>query len=205
MADQATYTWRPRDAWAGIVKGGKVRAAGEPGVTVLFPADLQIATLIATPDSTGLGLLTKQLVGLDLPQGPRIVTTDTHGLAWSGPGQWMLLARQRTDFSGLTRLLSEEAAVSDQSHARAALCISGKCAREVLAKGAMIDLHAKAFPVGATALTSFAHIGVQLWRADDGGDGPVFNILVPRSMAGSFWSWFAASAAEFGCKVTRSG
>jgi sarcosine oxidase gamma subunit len=51
-------------------------------------------------------------------------------------------------------------------------------------------------------LTSIAHIGVHLWRLDDGPDGSVFEIMVARSMVGSFWSWFAASAAEFGCRVT---
>ena len=66
----------------------------------------------------------------------------------------------------------------------------------------MVDLHPSVFPVGATSLTSFAQIGVQLWRTEDGPDGAVFEILVARSMAGSFWSWFAASAAEFGCRVT---
>ncbi|MBV9533483.1 MAG: hypothetical protein JO283_21070 [Bradyrhizobium sp.] len=29
----------------------------------------------------------------------------------------------------------------------------------------MVDLQASVFPVGASALTSFAHIGVQLWRS----------------------------------------
>ncbi|WP_219679959.1 sarcosine oxidase subunit gamma [Bradyrhizobium canariense] len=205
MAEQATSSWCRRDAWAAIIQVGQIGAAGEPGVKVQLPANLQLATLIATTGSTGLERITKQLVGLDLPRSASIALSATHGLAWSGPGQWMLLARQRAGFSELTSLLSDEAAVSDQGDARAALCVSGRRAREVLAKGAMIDLHGKAFPVGATALTSFAHVGVQLWRIKDGPDGPAFEILVSRSMAASFWSWFAASAAEFGCNVARPG
>ena len=55
--------------------------------------------------------------------------------------------------------------------------------------------------LGGGAARGFAHIGVQLWRTEDGPDGAVFEILVARSMAGSFWCWFAASAAEFGCSV----
>ncbi|MGY2803808.1 sarcosine oxidase subunit gamma [Bradyrhizobium sp. USDA 4506] len=201
MAEQPTSIWRPRNAWAGIVKAGQIGAARDPGVTVLMSGNLQLATLIAKPGATGLQLVIKRLIGLDLPQTSSIALTDMHGLVWSGPDQWLLIARQGTGFSDLLGLLSGEAAVSDQSHARAALCVSGARAREVLAKGAMIDLHSKVFPVDTTALTSFAHIGVQLWRTKDGPDGPIFEILVPRSMAGSFWSWFAASAAEFGCRV----
>ena len=92
-----------------------------------------------------------------------------------------------------------------KQHARAALRVSGARAREVLAKGSIVDLHPSVFPVGTTALTSFAHIGVQLWRTEDGPEGVVFEILAARSMAGSFWSWFAASVAEFGCRVKIGG
>lgn len=201
MAEQPTSIWRDRDAWASVVKAGRIGAAGEPGINVVIPSNLQLATLIATSQASGLQRLTSQLIGLDPPQTPSAVLTYTHGLIWSGPDQWLLIARQREGFSDLLGLLSCEVAVSDQSHARAALCVSGPRAREVLTKGAMIDLHPKVFPVGATALTSFAHIGVQLWRRKDGADGPVFEILVPRSMTGSFWAWFATSAAEFGCCV----
>jgi sarcosine oxidase subunit gamma len=55
-------------------------------------------------------------------------------------------------------------------------------------------------------LTSIAYIGVHLRRVDDGPDDEaVFEIMVPRSTAGSFWSWFSASAAELGCIVTLTG
>lgn len=202
MAEEATSIWRPRDPWAGIITAGQIGAAGAPGVTVLVSSNLLLATLIAKPEAAGLGRLANRLIGLDLPRTSSVALTATHGLIWSGPDQWLLIARQRAGFSDLLGFFSDQAAVSDQSHARAALCVSGARVREVLAKGAMIDLHPKVFPVGATALTSFAHIGVQLWRAKDGPDGPVFEILAPRSMAGSFWSWFSASASEFGCRIT---
>lgn len=202
MPEQANSMWRPRDGWAGIINAEQIGAEGEAGVTLQISDNLQLATLITGSDSSGLQRLTKQLIGLDLPQTSSAALTATHGLVWSGPDQWLLVARQSAGFSDLLGLLSGEAAVSDQSHARAAITVSGTRVREVLAKGAMIDLHSKVFPVGATALTSFAHINVQLWRTKDGPDGPVFEILVPRSMAGSFWSWFAASAAEFGCRIS---
>jgi sarcosine oxidase subunit gamma len=201
MVEQATSIWRPRSVWAGIAEAGQIGVAGRPGVTALTLSDLALATLIAPADSAELQRATNRLIGLDLPRTPRVALSSTHGLAWAGPDQWLLIARQRAGFSDLLASLSKEAAVSDQSHARAVLRVSGERVREVLAKGSMVDLHGSVFPVGATALTSFAHIGVQLWRIDDGPEGAVFEILVARSMAGSFWSWFSASAAEFGCSV----
>jgi sarcosine oxidase subunit gamma len=202
MAEQATSIWRPRDAWAGVAEAGQIGATGKPGVTALTLGDMGFATLIAAPGSTGLERATKRLIGLDLPRTPSAVLSGTHGVIWAGPDQWLLVTRQRTGFSDLLASLSADAAVSDQSHARAALGVSGARVREVLAKGSMVDLHPSVFPVGAAALTSFAHIGLQLWRTEDGPDGATFEIVVARSVAGSFWSWFAASAAEFGCRVT---
>jgi sarcosine oxidase subunit gamma len=90
------------------------------------------------------------------------------------------------------------ASLSDQSDARAVLRLSGPKLRETLAKGCAVDLHARAFRPGDTAITAIAHIGVQLWQVDE---GPTFDILVARSMAGSFWRWFSASAAEFGLEL----
>lgn len=201
MADQATFIWRPCGALAGLAKAGQIGVTGDPGVTVLTLERLGLATLIAAPGSTDLERASKRLIGLDLPHRPFITLSATHGLAWSGPGQWLLLARKRVGFADLLTSFSNFAAVSDQSHARVALRLSGPRVRDLLAKGSMVDLHSGTFPVGATALTSFAHIGVQLWRTDDGPDGPVFEMLIARSIASSFWSWLTSSAAEFGCRV----
>lgn len=201
MVEQATSTWRHRSAWTGIVEAGQFGASGRPGVTATTLDDIAFATLIAPAGSTDLEQAIKRMTGLDLPRKGAIAMSHTHALAWAGATQWLLIARRRSCFADLLEELSNHAAVSDQSHGRAAIRISGSRVQKVLAKGSMIDLHPSLFPVGATALTSFAHINVQLWRADDGSDGPVFEILVPRSMAGSFWSWFSASAAEFGCRV----
>ncbi|MBR3189984.1 sarcosine oxidase subunit gamma family protein, partial [Bosea sp. (in: a-proteobacteria)] len=136
-----------------------------------------------------------------LPTTPKIASGAAHDAIWSGPDQWLLRAATRDGFGSLLEALAAQAAVSDQSDARAALRLSGPRVRDVLAKGVMLDLHPTAFGVGDTALTSVAYIGVHLWRLADGPDGSVFEIMVARSMVGSFWSWFAASAAEFGCRV----
>jgi methylglutamate dehydrogenase subunit D len=117
-------------------------------------------------------------------------------------GQWLHVAEWNESFAEF----SEFAAVNDQSDARAALRLSGPNVREMLAKGCMIDLHPTAFPSGAAAMTSIAHISVHLWRADAQGDGgdAIIDMLVGRSMAASLWSWVNASAAEYGCGVTIS-
>lgn len=203
MAESSLATWVPRGPWAGIVEPGRTGAAGAPGIAAHAADGFGLATLITPKDAVGpLADAVKDRLGLALPVTPATSASATHAIVWSGPGQWLLRARGKAGFSDLLAALSPHAAVTDQSDARAALMLSGPCIRDALAKGCMVDLHPRAFPVGAAALTSIAYIGVHLWRAEDGPDGPIFEIMVARSMAGSFWSWFSASAAEYGCVVS---
>ncbi|KFC75723.1 Sarcosine oxidase, gamma subunit [Bosea sp. LC85] len=208
MADAATIAWTPRGSWAGILASGEFGTAGQPGVTIEARDGLGIASLIAGDGrDEALAQALQGHIGLGLPLTPCIVSSARHSLVWAGPDQWHLIAPDRNGFDELLRDLAPLAAISDQSDGRAALRLSGPKVRDTLAKGCMLDLHPSAFPVGTAALTSIAYMGVHLWRiADDPASGDaVFEIMVARSMAGSFWSWLSASAAEFGCKVTATG
>jgi sarcosine oxidase subunit gamma len=198
-----SFTWAPRGAWAGIVPSGPFGAPGAAGVRVEPREGLGIASLIVAEGfEAALAEACKARFGLDLPMTPLTITSATHALAWTGPGQWLLIAEDRAGLRSDLGALAGRAAITEQSDGRASLRLSGPRVREALAKGCMIDLHPAAFPAGSAALTSIAHIGVHLWRIADGPDGAVFEIMAPRSMAGSFWSWFSASAAEFGCQVS---
>lgn len=195
--------WVLRGAWSGVAQAGSFGATGVPGITASLLGGFGLATLIAGPGGTRpLSQAMESRLGLALPATPTIVSGPAHDAIWAGPEQWLLRAAAREGFSALLGELAAHAAVSEQSDARAALRLSGPHVRDVLAKGVMLDLHPAAFGVGDAALTSIAHVGAQLWRAPDGPDGAVFEILVARSMAGSFWSWFSASAAGFGCAVS---
>ncbi|MCO5093175.1 sarcosine oxidase subunit gamma [Bosea sp. (in: a-proteobacteria)] len=201
MAETAT-SWLPRGAWAGVAEPGAFGATGEAGIVATLHDGFGLATLIAGPGAApALSRLVEARLGIALPRTPRIVLGRGHDAIWTGPEQWWLRAAARDGLLPLLDELSAHAAVSDQSHARAALRLSGPRVRDLLAKGVMLDLHPAVFAVGDAAATSIAHVGVQLWRLADGPDGPVFEIMVPRSMAGSFWSWLAASAGAFGCIV----
>jgi len=98
------------------------------------------------------------------------------------------------------------ASVSDQSSGYALLRLTGPKLRDALAKMLPIDLHERAFATGDVASTLASHVGVTLWRLEDGADGsPVFEIAMFRSLAGSFWHALTSSAAEFGLVVTAVG
>lgn len=206
MADATTTIWAPRSAWAGLLEEGHIGLVGTTGVTVTARDGFGVASLIApATGETALAEAVKTSFGLDLPTTPAVARSTTHAAVWAGPEQWLLVAEDSTGFGDALQALAELGAVAEQSSGRAVLRLSGPKVRDALAKGCMLDLHPAAFPVGMTALTSIAHIGVHLWRAQGGPDGTVFEIMVARSMAGSFWSWLSASVAEFGCEVLSPG
>ena len=203
MADAATTAiWAPRGAWAGILQDGHIGLTGTTGVTITARDGLGIASLIApAAGEVALTEAVKASFGLDLPTTPAIARAGANAAVWAGPGQWLLIAESRAGFADALQPQAGLGAIAEQSSGRAVLRLSGPRVRAALAKGCMLDLHPTAFPVGMAALTSIAHIGVHLWRAADGPEGAVFEIMVARSFAGSFWSWLSASVAEFGCQV----
>jgi sarcosine oxidase subunit gamma len=138
---------------------------------------------------------------IDLPTSPCVASGRGMSFVWSGPGRWLALARESPEqFQGqLQHALGRVCAICDQSDGRILLDLSGPRVLETLAKGVPVDLHPSRFPPGAVALTVASHVGVQLWRSQF--ETETYHLLIARSYFGSFWSWLAASAAEFGCEV----
>jgi sarcosine oxidase subunit gamma len=119
---------------------------------------------------------------------------------WAGPDQHYVKAAGLTDgalVAELKRKLGADASVTDQSHGRVILLVEGPKARALLAKGTAVDLHPQQFPVGMSAMTQMAHVGVHLTRV--GADA--FELSVFRGFAESFWNWLAEQALEFGYQV----
>jgi heterotetrameric sarcosine oxidase gamma subunit len=190
-----------RSALYGLATPGRfgMRTA-EPGLVIEECTGLAFATVLARRAQTGaLATAVAARYGVTLPTEPCRVTGGAVTFAGIGPGQWIASAGGVPDF--VARLRSDLgilAAVVDQSDSRLVVRLSGPRARDVLAKGVPVDLHPRAFKTGDVATTVVAHVGVQIDMLDD---TPAFQLAAPRSMAGSFWSWLTASAAEFGYEV----
>lgn len=191
-------TWEARSAWRGVL-AAPPQISETHGVTVKTRDNIGLATIIARggqEDRLQATLATSYAV--DLPARPVLAHGRGLDLVWAGPAQWLAVSDDRAIAARLAGELAGIAAVSDQSDGRAALRLSGPKLRDTLAKGCPIDLHPRAFRPGDTAITAIAHIGVQFWQVDEAS---TFDILVARSMAGSFWTWFSAAASEFGIEV----
>lgn len=112
------------------------------------------------------------------------------------PGQWFWVGDcdvSQGRFAEISGQIPGEYAISDQTHGRVRIMISGPQVRDVLAKGAMIDLADGVFVVGASAMTQIGHIGAMITRTDD----DCFEIMVLRSFAVSLWHELHQMAAEF--------
>lgn len=189
----------PRSAFAGIAA-----TIGDGAGMVATDRDgIGLATVLArNGEATAIAERVRQRFGIALPAGPQRVAGNMVAFAGTGPDAW-LATSERDDglAAALAAALGDLASIADQSGGYAVIRLSGPKARDALAKGVTIDLHPRAFAPGAVAVTAAAHVGITLWRLADDADGATFEIVVARSLAGSFWHWLSASAAEFGLIV----
>jgi heterotetrameric sarcosine oxidase gamma subunit len=196
-------SWQPRSAWSGILAAGcSGRPTGRPGIMVSAIEGLGMATVIGRRDrAEELERRLSSRYSISLSRSPRVAAGRGCNFVWAGPDQWLAVSMDRMIATELQAALAGVAAVSDQSDARAVVRVGGPRVREVLAKGCSLDLHSRVFRTGDVAVTAISHIGVHLWQVDD---APTYEFAVFRGFARSFWSWLAASAAEFGIEVTTS-
>jgi heterotetrameric sarcosine oxidase gamma subunit len=108
--------------------------------------------------------------------------------AIAGPGEILTELAPR-----LTDMLEGRAQVVDLGHARVPFRLSGAGARTLLAKGAILDFHAAAFPVGRVAHTSLAHLAALVHLRDA---TPTFDIWVHRSTVVDFHEWLEVASRE---------
>ncbi|WP_168879786.1 sarcosine oxidase subunit gamma family protein [Rhizobium sp. P28RR-XV] len=117
----------------------------------------------------------------------------------AGYRQWFIAGGDQFSVVHL-RALSETLAgcafISDQSHGRVRIRVSGLNAAQVLNKGTAVDLNPSAFPVGSTAMTLFGHISMQLTRT--GSDD--FELTVLRSFAESLYEEIEEAALSQGAE-----
>jgi methylglutamate dehydrogenase subunit D len=161
---------------------------GAPGITLSVVHPLAIAMVIARK-------------GKSKALKDALATLKSVNVLWAGPDQYFVQSTSKPEaalYNELKSKFTNIASVTDQSHGRVSIRISGAKARAVLAKGTPIDLYTDEFPLGKSALTQMAHVGVHLTRT--GKDE--FTLSVFRGFSESFWEWLTSQSAEFGYQVS---
>ena len=84
----------------------------------------------------------------------------------------------------------------DISHSRTQVRINGPQAESFLNRHLSLDLREQSFPVGSVASSVIHHVGVTLWRSEQG-----YELFIPRGFALSLWQGLVESATQFGLEV----
>lgn len=188
----------PRAAFADLA----LLRTRDGGVVATERDELALAIVMARRGKTqALADRVREQLHVELPEGPRRAVNGELAFAGIGPGMW--LATRDKGINAFSRelrgLLSDVAAVSDQSDAYAVLSLAGFNVREILAKLVSIDLHSRAFSTGDIAVTMAGHLALTVWRLEDQANGsPIFELAVPRSFAESFAHALCAGVAPLG-------
>jgi len=119
-------------------------------------------------------------------------------LMWNGPGMWLVESATTAPedlIGGLRNTLAESGAtVTDLSHARTVVRLTGPATAELLCKGSPIDV--ESMKINDCASTTLGHLTVLINTIDDG-----FDVYVYRSFGLALWEWLTHEAEEFGYQV----
>ena len=127
-------------------------------------------------------------------------------MLWLGPDEWLVVTPDRrvARIESVLRdaLEGRRAALTDVSHSRTILTLSGPEARSVLAKGCPLDLHPRVFGPGRCAQSRLAKCQVLIHQTNP---APAFEIYVSRSFSQYAWTWLEDAAREFGVRIVSAG
>ncbi len=168
-------------ALAEVAPGSIVQLAAWRGQESALIAIIRDAAGLALPDGAGGGVATHTKAAFGFAPGKFLVSDQEDGLAGA-------LAKA---------VASQTGTVTDLSHGRTVLRVSGPKSEWVLAKFFAVDFSLPAFPLGAGLSTVHNDIFAQIQRT--GADQ--FDIYVFRSFARSFWRSLCHASEEVGYEV----
>ena len=176
------------------------RVLGGHGVTLTETRPGSIVQIAAWPGEEKTVMATIKVVsGLALADGGGAgIATETRSAFGIAPGKF-LVVDQAEDISATYQaaLTAEIASVTDLSHGRTAIRVSGPRAEWIMAKFFAIDFSTATFPLGSGISTAHHDIFAQVQRT--GADQ--FDIYVFRSFARAFWTALCHASGEVGYEV----
>jgi heterotetrameric sarcosine oxidase gamma subunit len=161
--------------------GSIVQVAAWPGAEKALIDALKAVTSLALPDGAGGGVATEERAAFGIAPGKFLVIDQAEGLA----------ARLS---AGIDMTIGT---VTDLSHGRTALRVSGPKAEWVLSKFFAIDFALTAFPLGAGRAANHHDIFAHIQRSGENQ----FDLYVFRSFARAFWTALCHGSEEAGYEV----
>ena len=135
--------------------------------------------------------------GLNLPKKyPDVSYNNDTRILWNGPDICMVVSSDLSIKEKLSSINDDDFAVTDISHSRAIIEISGLHAIDVLKKGTPLNLNNSEFTKNNCANSSYNGISFMLDFIDD--QPLTFRLFCLRSFGGSFYHSITDSALEYG-------
>jgi heterotetrameric sarcosine oxidase gamma subunit len=193
-----------RSALAAVLHAGDFGTVPASGPGILLAECRGLAMVQLAADAAAYAAAAARieaLLGLALPHQPnRAVKAGAYAALWTGPGRVLLVAAETLHLAEALRQarLGVDVAVTDLSHAKSVIRLSGPRVRDLLAKGCGLDFHARAFAPGSAVQSSYAQINVLLVALED---APSVDLYVARGFAVSLWEHLLEGALEYGCRV----
>lgn len=165
---------------------------GSGAVLVAAQRRVGMVTLKADLSNTTTCAAIKKILGQDIPKQRKI----GNGVAWMAPDELLIMVPEGTQPEALAQRLNAEikapVLAADVSDARAVFTLKGNKAREVLAKGAPIDLSTEAFGLGDFRRTRLGQVAVAFWmEAED-----EFQLICFSSMREFMFQWLTNAAQK---------
>jgi sarcosine oxidase subunit gamma len=174
-------------------------AADHDGGVRLWPEPAGTQLCLRGDAHGALGEAVQSVFELTLPVAGSVRAAAGRRILWLGPDEWLAVAADADAaalVSGLEQALAgAHALVSDVSHSRCILGLSGPDARRVLMKGCSLDLDPVAFAPGQCAQSALARAHMLLHQTSD---APCYHVYVHRSFADYVFAWLEDAATEYG-------
>lgn len=153
-------------------------------------------TIRGTLDDKGFAKLVKKRCGLSVPGQRKVVQGGGKTLIWMSPDELLMVlpyAAVNEEVAALEDAFSgTHALVVNVSDARAVFDVSGRHARDVLAKLFPVDLAPEAFEPGMVRRSRMAQVPAALWM--EGADR--FRVVCFRSVAQYAFDVLSVAAAQ---------
>ena len=138
----------------------------------------------------------KSVIGLGVPSMRKIEAGDLGVIAWMSPDELLLMVdydQAEPLVSKLQELLAGAHFMAvNVSDARATFILEGAGAREVLAKGAPVDLSTEAFGKGEVRRSRIGQLAAAFWTLD----GETFEVVCFHSFGAFMFDWLSNAARE---------
>ena len=172
-----------------------------PGIIIVERRALSIVQVAVWPGQVDVTMKAiEQATGVKpSPTACSAIQTEQTAAIWVAPDRWLIVETESRDLHALIHntLSTEMAAITDQSHSRCIIRLSGSEARNVLRKGTTLDLDISHFKAGEARTTSLFHMNGLIHCLDENS----FDIYVARSFGQSFFEIIMHAAAEYGCRI----